>query len=83
MDPENRSDVDDEINQERPNLGELPPIAQQPIQYYSPNAPPIQGNLAPVHHQVQPPPHVMPPQPAPVINGSVHPEELNVIQGNW
>lgn len=81
---ETRSDVDDEINQERerPTLGDMPPISQQPMQYYNPNtAPPIQATLPPVHHQVQPPPHVMPPQPTPVINGSVHPEELNVIPG--
>lgn len=74
--------MDEEINQERPNIGDMPPITQQPMPYYNPNtAPPIQGNLPPVHHQVQPP-HVMPPQPTPVINGSVHPEELNVIPGS-
>lgn len=74
--------MDEEINQERPNIAEMPPITQQPMTYYNPNtAPPIQGNLPPVHHQVQPP-HVMPPQPTPLINGSVHPEELNVIPGN-
>lgn len=61
----------------------MPQISQQPMPYYSPNAaPPMQGNLPPVpHHQVQPPPHVLAPQPTPTLNGAVHPEDLNVISG--
>ncbi|XP_022907625.1 ras GTPase-activating protein-binding protein 2 [Onthophagus taurus] len=82
---ENRSDVEDDINQERPALvGEMPPIAQQPIPYYTPpSAAPIQGAIpqVPPHHHTQPPPHVMPPQPTPVptVNGAIHPDDLNNV----
>lgn len=85
--PESRSDVEDEISQERPTLGDMPPINQQPVPpYYSPNAAPIQGTMPqvpPPHHHTQPPQHVLPPQPQPVpvptVNGAIHPDEMNVM----
>ncbi|KAK9694936.1 RNA recognition motif [Popillia japonica] len=92
--PESRSDVEDEISQERPEisqerptLGDMPPINQQPEPpYYSPNAAPIQGTMPqvpPPHHHAQPPQHVLPPQPQPVpvptVNGAIHPDEMNVM----
>ncbi|KRT80573.1 RNA binding protein, partial [Oryctes borbonicus] len=85
--PESRSDVEDEINQERPTLGDMPPINQQPVPpYYSPNAAPIQGSMPqvpPPHHHAQPPQHVLPPQPqsapVPTVNGAIHPDEMNVM----
>nr|XP_023023051.1 ras GTPase-activating protein-binding protein 1 [Leptinotarsa decemlineata] len=57
------------------------PPAVQP--YYNPNAAQIQPNIpaVPIHHNQQPPPHVMNPQPVPTVNGAIHPDEINVMQG--
>lgn len=85
--PESRSDVEDEINQERPALGDMQPINQPPVPpYYGPNTAPIQGTIPqvpPPHHHGQPPQHVLPPQaqptPVPTVNGAIHPDEINVM----
>lgn len=71
--------------QERPIMNEVSPVNQQPISYYNPTAAPIQPNMAPVtHHHGQPPTnlaHVIPPQPVAAVNGTLHPEDMNVISG--
>lgn len=44
----------------------------------------MQASFAPTsHHHVQPPPHVIPTQPAPTMNGSVHPEDIAVMSGKY
>lgn len=80
--PEPRSEIEDDLVQDRPVLSEVSSqIAQQPIPYYNPNTAPLQPNLAPVHH-AQPPTslaHVLPAQPVAAINGTLHPDDMNVI----
>ncbi|KAF2897631.1 hypothetical protein ILUMI_08543 [Ignelater luminosus] len=81
--PESRSEIEDELVQERPVLTEVSQIAQQPIPYYNPNSATLQPNLTPVPpHHGQPATtlaHVLPAQPVATINGSLHPDELNAI----
>ncbi|KAG5882906.1 hypothetical protein JTB14_020174 [Gonioctena quinquepunctata] len=62
------------------------PIINQPAvqPYYNPNAGQIQANIPAVaihHNQQPPPPHVMNTQPVPTVNGSMHPDDINVMQG--
>lgn len=65
-------------------LNDVPQINQQPMAYYNPNAAPIQANMAPVpqhHHNQPPPPHVLNTPAVPAVNGSVHPDDINVLPG--
>ena len=83
--PEARSDVEDEINQERPAMAEIQQITQQPMPFFNSNPPPIQSNLPPMsHHHAQPQPLVMAPQPqsnpVPTVNGAIHPDDLNIMR---
>lgn len=67
------------------------PDVQQPInqptipQYYNPSGPAaqIQATMPQVqiHHNQQPPPHVLSTQPVATVNGALHPEDINVISG--
>ncbi|KAJ8978391.1 hypothetical protein NQ317_006298 [Molorchus minor] len=34
-----------------------------------------------MHHNQQPPPHVLNPQAVPTVNGAVHPDDINVLPG--
>lgn len=53
--------------------------------YYNPSAPTqIQPSIPPVplHHNQQPPPHVLNAQPlVATVNGAIHPEDINVMPG--
>ncbi|KAJ8961542.1 hypothetical protein NQ318_014794, partial [Aromia moschata] len=83
-------DVHSEAEEDVPPERQVLPEVQQPInqptipQYYNPTAAPIQPNIpqVPIHHNQQPPPHVLNPQPVvPTVNGAVHPEDINVLPG--
>lgn len=82
--PESRSEPEDDLNQDRQALTDVPPleISQQPIAYYNPASTPLQANMPPVpHHHSQPPPHILASQAVPAVNGAVHPDELSVLPG--
>lgn len=58
------------------------PISQPTILPYYPDPAQLQANIptVPIHHNQQPPPHVMNP-PVPTVNGAIHPDDINVLQG--
>lgn len=82
---DSRSDLEDEMtNPERPPLGDMQTFNQAPIPFYSPNTgPALPGTLPPVPHlhAQPPPPHVVPVQPTPTLNGAVHPDDPSVMPG--
>lgn len=61
----------------------MQPITQQPMAYYNPSNAPLPTNMpaVPHHHTQPPPPHVLNSQQVPTVNGSVHPDEMNVLPG--
>lgn len=79
------SETEEDVTPERQVLSEVQQPINQPTipQYYNPNAAPIQANIpqVPLHHNQQPPPHVLNPQPVPTVNGAVHPDDINVLPG--
>ncbi|KAJ8950477.1 hypothetical protein NQ314_007864 [Rhamnusium bicolor] len=79
------SEPEEDVTPERQVLSEVQQPINQPAipQYYNPNAAPIQPNIpqVPVHHNQQPPPHVLNPQPVPTVNGAIHPEDISVLPG--
>lgn len=63
-------------------MGEIQPLNQQTIPFYNSNsATAIQGSLTqvPSQHHSQTISHAMPPQPTTSLNGTLHPDDLNVL----
>lgn len=77
------SETEEDVTPERQVLSDVQQPINQPAipPYYNPNVAPIQANIpqVPLHHNQQPPPHVLNPQPVPTVNGAVHPDDINVL----
>ncbi|CAH0558985.1 unnamed protein product [Brassicogethes aeneus] len=75
-----RSDPGEDINSDRPVLGDVPQMSPQGLPPYFPSAA-LQGNLPQVApHLHSAPPHVLTSQ-VPTVNGAVHPDDLSVLGG--
>ncbi|XP_057660662.1 ras GTPase-activating protein-binding protein 2 [Diorhabda carinulata] len=79
------SEPDEEVSTGQPIVEHQAAINQPAIApYYNPNAAQLPAAIpaVPIHHNQQPPPpHVINPPVPPTVNGSIHPEEMNVMQG--